>query len=272
MSEPARFTVISWATPSYRHRFDGLREDCARWGYPCHLYEIDDHYLSLVRAWCNHPRVIRRGIDDFGSVLFLDAECRIVRPVPEHWRAPLVSVRQPEQKFWIRYNSGTVMADRDSIPWVDAWIRLVDDWRMGDLGPDDYVRWPGDLCDELALAGALGALGIRPATPALEYEDRARPAELARGLWSTPLTVVQHPTVHHWPGETDPTECKKLFVQNYPGDPAEADALFAAGGGPVRRHDWVFHPDARVYAPEEFWDAAPRPWMDGPVTLTASQR
>jgi hypothetical protein len=208
-------------------------------------------------------------------VLFLDAECRIVRPIPEHWRAPLVSVRQPEQKFWIRYNSGTVMADRASIPWVDAWNRVIDDWRMDELGPDDFVRWPGDLCDELALAAALAALGIEPYTPALEYEDRARPAEIARGLWSTPHTIVQHPTIHHWPKEPDPAECKKLFVQNYPGDPAEAPALFAsaeASDSEVRRNGWVFDPASRTYAPREFWPAAARAWTDEPVSLTAAQR
>lgn len=271
MTEP-RFTVISWATSSYAHLFEGLRGDCERLGYPCHLYEIDQHYASLVTAWCNHPRVIRRGIDDFGTVLFLDAECRIVRPIPDHWQAPLVSVRQPAQKFWIRYNSGTVMADRGCIPWVDAWIRLIDDWRMGELGPDDHVRWPGDLCDELALAAALGALDVHPRTPALEYEDRTRPAEIARGLWQSPDTIVQHPTVHHWPGEADPLECKKLFVQNYPGDPDEAGAIFRLETGPVRRHGWTFDPAAGLYAPDEFWARAPRPWTDAPVRLTAAQR
>jgi hypothetical protein len=104
------------------HLAHGLREDCARLGYPYHLYEIDQNYASLVKAWCNHPHIIRRGIEDFGTVLFLDIECRILKPLPEHWKAPLVSVRRPAQKFWIRYNSGTVMADESCLPWIDTWI------------------------------------------------------------------------------------------------------------------------------------------------------
>ena len=68
-------------------------------------------------------------------------------------------------------------------------------------------------------------------------------------------------------------ECKKLFVQNYPGDPAEADAIFAADGGEiVRSNDWVFDPAAKSYAPREFWPAAARPWTEEPVRLTAAQR
>lgn len=275
MSRPAtepRFTVIGWATESYKHLADGLRRDCARFGYPYHLYEIGEEYGTLMRAWCNHPLIIRRGVDDFGTVLFLDIECRIVAPIPEHWRPPLVSVRQPEQKFWIRYNSGTVMADESCRPWLDAWVRVLEDWRMGELEAADHVHWPGDLCDELGLAAALAVLGVEVNTPALEYVDRSSDAEIARGLWRNPHTVVQHPTVHHWPGEDDPVEAKKLFVQNYPGDPAEADALFAAGGGREERHGWVFDRTARTYAPREFWPRAARPWVEAPVVLTSAQR
>lgn len=266
------FTVISWASGSYIRLFEGLRGDCERLGYPCHLYEINQEYSSLVAAWCNHPKIIRRGVEDFGEVLFLDVECRIVAPIPDTWRAPLVSVRSPAQKFWIRYNSGTVMADRSCLPWLDAWIRVIEAWDMGALGPDDYVHWPGDLCDELALAGALGALGVEVRMPRLEYVDRSADAEIARGLWRNPHTVIQHPTIHHWVKEPDPIECKKLFIQNYAGDPADGERAFATGGGAVVSHGWVFEPASRTYAPEEHWRSSPRPWVDTPVTLTSAQR
>ncbi|HSV30259.1 MAG TPA: hypothetical protein VLL76_11910 [Candidatus Omnitrophota bacterium] len=267
------FTVIGWCTQSYKHLAEGVREDCRRLGYRYHLYEIDDEYNSLMAAWCNHPRIIRRGVEDFGTVLFLDIECRILRPLPPHWRAPLVSVRLPEQKFWIRYNSGTVMADRDSLPWLDTWIAILEDWRMGELEPADFVHWPGDLCDELALAAALAAHRVKVATPGLEYVDRGNlAAELARGLWRNEATVIQHPTIHHWPKEHDPVECKKLFWQNTPGTPEAAAALFATDEGEVRRDGWVFDPATRRYAPQEFWPDHARPWIDDPVTLTSAQR
>jgi hypothetical protein len=268
----ARFTCISWATQSYKHLFDGLRSDCRRWGYPCHLYEVDAEYSSLVKAWCNHPKIIRRGIEQFGTVLFMDLECRIVAPIPDRWSAPLVSVRKPRQKFWIRYNTGTVMADRSCLPWVDAWIRLIDDWEMGNLESGDYIEWPGDICDELALAAALAALGVGVNTAELEYIDRKTRAEIVRGLWKNEHTIVQHPTIHHWIKEHDPIECKKLFVQNYPGEPAEGDEIFARARGLVQRNHWFFDTDRRVYAPADYWGADARPWIDEPVTLSSAQR
>jgi hypothetical protein len=267
-----RFTVIGWASGPYKLLFEGLRSDCQRLGYPVHLYELDQEYSSLVKAWCNHPKIIRRGIEDFGTVLFLDIECRIVAPIPDHWRPPLVAVRRPGQKFWIRYNTGTVMADESCLPWVDAWIRAIDAWEMAHLGPEDYVHWPGDLCDELALAAALAALGTRVHTPELEYVDRSTDAEIVRGLWKNRHTIVQHPTIHHWPKEDDPMECKKLFVQNFAGDPGAAEPIMAIADGTVERDGWIFDTGKGLYAPAEYWTGAPRPWIPGPVVLTSAQR
>lgn len=270
-SEP-RFTVISWANDAYRPLFEGLKQDCERLGYPYHLYRIEDEYASLVKAWCNHPKIIRKGVEDFGTVLFLDVECRIVSPIPDHWVAPLVSVRKPTQKFWIRYNSGTVMADRNSIPWLDAWIRVIDDWEMGNLSSKDYIYWPGDICDELALAAALPAVGVKVNTPELEYIDRNSEAEIARGLWQNSHTIVQHPTIHHWRKERDALECKKLFVQNYPGNPDLVQSIFDQRQEKVESNDWIFDGKERLYSPKEFWPQETRQWIDESVEITSAQR
>jgi hypothetical protein len=265
-------TVISWCTESYRHLASGLAADCERLGYPCHLYRMDEEYPNLVKAWCNHPKIIRRAVEQFGTVLFLDVECRIVRPLPDHWKAPLVSVRKPAQRFWIKYNTGTVMADRDCLPWLEAWVRLVDEWDMASLPADAYVHWPNDLCDELAFNAAVTAFDVKLNTVALEYIDRTSDAEVARGLWKNEHTVVQHPTIHHWPKESDPVECKKLFVQNYPGTPAAVERAFNNGGGLLAEEGWTFDLGGRRYAPTEHFAAHSRPWTDERVELTAGQR
>jgi hypothetical protein len=265
-------TVISWCTASYRHLADGLIADCQRLGYPFHLYRMDEEYPNLVKAWCNHPKIIRRAVEEFGTVLFLDVECRILRLLPEHWKAPLVSVRRPAQPFWIRYNTGTVMADRDCIPWLDAWVRLVDKWDMASLPADAYVYWPNDICDELAFSAAVTALGVELNTVDLEYIDRASDAEIARGLWRNEHTVVQHPTIHHWPREHDELECKKLFAQNFPASPEGIERAFREERGVRAESGWTFDLDRRRYAPSEHFAAHSRPWTDAPAELTAAQR
>jgi hypothetical protein len=270
--EQCRFTVISWCDQKYKYLARGLQEDCQRLGYPFHLYELERDYPTLISAWCNHPKIIQRGVHDFGTVLFLDVECRIVRPVPPHWQAPLVSVRSPEQHFWIRYNTGTVMADESCLPWLDAWIRVIEKWDMGNLPADAYVYWPNDICDELAFNAAITAHGVEPVTPLLEYMNRKAEAEIARGLWHNAHTIIQHPTIHHWQKEHDPLECKKLFWQNYPGDPEAASALMRSAQGLVHRAQWVFDTENQLYGPVEYFENHKRHWYDRSVELSSAQR
>lgn len=266
------FTVISWCTQSYRHLADGLAQDCETFGYPFHLYEIDQEYPNLVRAWCNHPKIIKKGVEAFGTILFLDVECRIVRPIPEHWAAPLVSVREPPQGFWIKYNTGTVMADRACLPWLDAWIHIIESWDMANLPEEAFVQWPNDICDELAFSAAVTALRVKLNMPQLEYLDRSSIAEIARGLWKNEHTIIQHPTIHHWPKERNPLEGKKLFVQNYGGDPNELKNLFSGEHGIRELHGWRFDLTNRTYAPCTYWEHHQRPWVDDPVYLSVGQR
>jgi len=266
------FTVITWCNQAYKHLSEGLRSDCARLGYKFHLYEIERDFPSLISAWCNHPRIIQRGVQDFGAILFLDVECRIVKPLPRHWKAPLVSVRSPRQYFWIRYNTGTVMADETCGPWLAAWIHIIENWGMENLPSDAFVYWPNDICDELAFNAAVTAFGVELVTPLLEYVDRHGEAEIARGLWKNEHTIVQHPTIHHWPKEKDPVECKKLFWQNFPGNPDAAAALMKSHGSTVHMDGWVFDVPRQVFGPEEYFRAHRRPWSDTPVKLTSAQR
>lgn len=266
------FTVISWCNKAYKYLSAGLEEDCQRLGYRFHLYEIERDFPSLISAWCNHPRIIQRGVQDFGTVLFLDVECRIVKPIPAHWKAPLVSIRNPLQHFWIKYNTGTVMANEECLPWLAAWIGIMEKWSMGNLPKDAYIYWPNDICDELAFNAAITAFGVDPVTPLLEYTDRSAKAEIARGLWKNEHTIIQHPTIHHWTKEKDPLECKKLFWQNFPGDPETVHAVMQSGHADVQQHGWVFNAREKVYGPEEYFDAHKRSWSDVPVELTSAQR
>lgn len=266
------FTVIAWCTSGYKHLAEGLISDCKSLGYNYHIYELDKEFPNLAAAWCNHPRIIRQGVRDFDRVLFLDIECRIVKPIPEYWQPPLVSVREPAQNFWIKYNTGTVMADRSCIPWLDVWIRLVETWGMDNLDNDAYIYWRNDIGDELPFNAAITALNVQLNTPKLSYLDRNCDAEIARGLWKNEHTVVQHPTIHHWPKEDDLIECKKLFVQNFAGEPETAETLFNTSEKVVEDNGWVFDVGEKHYAPKEFWPDNKRKWIADPITLTSAQR
>ncbi|MCN4144141.1 MAG: hypothetical protein LC437_03415 [Thiohalomonas sp.] len=266
------FTVITWCTSGYKYLAEGLISDCKRLGYDYHIYELDKEFPNLAAAYCNHPRIVRQGVETFNKILFLDVECRIVKPIPEHWEAPLVSVREPAQNFWITYNTGTVMADRSCIPWLDMWVLLVDAWGMDNLSSDAYIYWPNDIGDELPFNAAITAMNIQLNTVKLSYIDRTGKAELARGLWKNEHTVIQHPTIHHWPKEEGLVECKKLFVQNFAGDPEVAKTLFNTSKNIVENNGWIFDAVEKYYAPKEFWPDNKRKWISEPVILSSAQR
>lgn len=266
------FTVIAWCTSEYKHLAVGLASDCQLFGYNFYIYELDKEFPNLATAWCNHPRIIRQGVEDFDTVLFLDIECRIIKPIPECWQVPLVSIREPAQNFWITYNTGTVMADRSCIPWLDVWIRLIETWKMDRLNNDAYIYWPNDIGDELPFNAAVTSLNIQLNTVSLSYIDRQSQAEIARGLWKNEHTIIQHPTIHHWPKEKDLVECKKLFQQNFPGEPDTAKTLFNTSEKIIENNGWVFDTQEKCYSPKEFWPDDKRKWVFTPVTLSSAQR
>lgn len=269
---PVPFTVISWCNEGYKYLSKGLEEDCKRFGYNFHLYEVERDFPSLISAWCNHPKIICQGVKDFGTVLFLDVECRIVQPIPSHWKAPLVSMRSPLQHFWIKYNTGTVMVDEECLPWLESWIHIMHEWDMGNLPPDAFIYWKNDICDELAFNAAVTAFQVDLVTPLLEYSDRSTKAEITRGLWKNEHTIVNHPTIHHWPKENNLKECKKLFTQNFPGNPDEMEVLMKTEQPELLVHDWVFSPLKGTYGPTAYYESSPRKWIMDVVELTSAQR
>jgi len=105
----------------------------------------------------------------------------------------------------------------------------------------------------------------------LEYLDRSSDAEIARGLWRGKNTILQHPTIHHWRKETDLHECKKLFVQNYAGNPDEAAKIFATKNGVLKQNGWIFDTTQGQYAPQEF-EQYMRAWLNEEVEITSAQR
>lgn len=251
---------------------EGLRNDCERLGYPYAMYSRTKRFRSAVEASLHHPDIALRAVEEHGRILFLDAECRILRPIPADWQAPLISIRSPKRPFYIEYNSGTMLLDRNCRPWLEAWSRVVARWQLSQLGDDEYIHWPGDICDEIALHAALAVCEVHPQTVELEYVDRSSMAPISRGYWSTEGTVIQHPTQHHWPEVNDTLESKKLFWQNYSGDPNHVAWRFEQKEGKSYLDGWVFDFSQGIYAPEAYWADHPRSWIADSVQLTSGQR
>lgn len=263
-------TVVCWSSTKYSAWAEGLRSDAEQFGYAFHRYQTPDDYHSSVQASLNHPRFALRAVQEFDRVLFCDAESRLLKPIPD-WPVPSIAVRSPRVPFYLRYNSGTMLIDHSCAEWLQAWIRVVERFELTSLDQQRYyIRHPGDICDELALHSALAVENIHPNELRLECVDRSATAEIARGYWRNSHTVIQHPTIQHWPLDDDPVLAKKLYLQNFPADLGIAPRIFNSGNGRIESHGWVFDGPNRIYAPALFSDR-PQHWISEDITLTAEE-
>lgn len=263
-------TVVCWSSEAYASWSAGLQEDARRLGYGFHHYKNEAAYNSAVDASLNHPRFALQAVHEFDRVLFCDVECRLLREVPD-WRAPSIAVRSPTVPFHLYYNSGTMLIDRTCITWLESWIRVIERFRLSELNHDHYyLRSPGDLCDELALHSALAVHGIRPFELRLECVDRSAPAEIARGYWSNQHTVIQHPTLQHWPKAQSAVLAKRLFLQNFPGNPDLIPKIFLEKLSTRELDGWHFDGRNGTYCPT-MYRGFPMSWTNETVQLSSEE-
>lgn len=267
------FTVITWSNEKYNYLAKGLKNDCQRFGYNFKHYKVESDYQNLNAAWNMHPQIIKQGIEEFGKVLFLDCECRILKQLPNDLLSePFISVRNPSQYFWIKYNSGTVYADQSCLGWIDIWINILAGWKLHTIPEDAYIYYPNDICDELALSAALLADGYKPKEVKLEYVDKKSDSPIARGYWENEHTLIQHPTLHHWPYSDDPHIAKKLFVQNFSQQDTNIyDQFFLTRNDVMELDGWRFDFKNNEYAPLAYQHHK-RPWIFDKVFITAQER
>ena len=60
---------------------DQLRQDCWRHGHPCHIQLVDCPFANLIQVFDHKVEWIREQVIKFGRVIWLDVECRLLRPI-----------------------------------------------------------------------------------------------------------------------------------------------------------------------------------------------
>ena len=266
----SRFTVISFYTPDFAHFATDLRADCNRFGYPCHIVQIEKS-RSLIDTWDCKVEFIHDAINRFGTILWLDVECRILSPIPEEWAAPLTSTFPMEKSRPI--STGVLMLNRLHAPLAEVWSR--------------HARKNNNLPDDFVLEFLLSQYDLPFNYIETEFFDQGSSAQIVRGQWKTNNTVVQHPTINRWPdpiryslafnGEELSTETdeamklarkrKYLYWRNFGGDFKAVDELMASEEDFEHKlNDWVFHPATQQYAPVQYWSTQPELFGVKPLT------
>lgn len=252
-----RFTVISYHTPAFKCFAGGLKADCERLGYPFHCLALESEFNTLIQAFDYKISFIRKMVERFGSVLWLDVECRIVRHVPESWAGPLISTYVTGKSSG--FSSGVLMFDERHLDVIDLWLKYA----------VKYPRYP----DDFVLDFLANAVGLDFHQVPLEFYDRNTTHPIARGLWENNHTIIQHPTINRWPEpikyrkafngnpwsrrsrrEVVSRQRKAIFYRNFGGD-FESIQKRMEIGQEFEFHDsgWVFDAIEQRYAPELYW-------------------
>lgn len=244
--------IVTYFTPEYERFFYQLKSDCVKLDYSIYGKKIAEEFSSIYDAWNFKPYFIRDCMAIYDKFLFLDAECRILKSIPESWSGLAITTRINPPVFWLKYNTGTILIDKESKCLVDHWVNLHDDWQFQNSSKS-FKRKMRDcgISDELSFSAAVSASNTKVNTIELEYLDRNSLAPVVRGEWKNCHTIIQHPTTHHWPKQTRPTNNKKLFIQNYGGDAQEIEKKMKDKKYTVEEtiSDWWFDFSDHTYAP-----------------------
>lgn len=251
------FTVVTYFTPNFECFEPGLREDCLRLNYPFHSHGLAKNYQDVIQAFDYKISFIHEMVQRFDRVLWLDVECRIVRPLPEQWTSPLIStyISGRSQGF----SSGVLMLDKSQLDFIEMWMKYAP--KYPDY-PDDFVL------DFLSMVASLDFK-----TVPLEFYDRDTNCPIARGLWENKHTIIQHPTINRWPeplkyrkafngkerkrrtvSELISRQRKALYYRNFAGDFTSVEQVMQAGiQDEYHESGWVFDAIQQRYAPEMYW-------------------
>ena len=252
-----QFTVVTYFTPDFECFAPGLKEDCRTLGYPIHCEGLTERFDDVIQAFDFKISFIREMVKRYGEVLWLDVECRIVKPIPEHWSSPLISTYDTEGSNG--FSSGVLMLDESQLDFIDLWMKYA----------QRYPQYP----DDFVLDFLSDCISLDFATVPLEFYDRKTQRPIARGLWKNEHTVIQHPTINRWPEpmryrkafngkerrrrserESISRQRKSLFYRNFAGDFQSVDEVMHAGiETEYRTADWVFDSVRQLYAPELYW-------------------
>jgi len=202
----AKIRIYAYGTRYFMDTYShGLSDDCDRLGYDLHMEVVPDaENFSHINHFI-HQRMVEvvrdAGADD--RILFLDPECRIVRPIPQEWiddPRPMVCYKIEEDKHDINlYQYGHTLpgaiqmqpiflTHRDS-----GWIQWWYDVSMAGSDPDRNVYVPHELFLELSIK--YNKVDVH--TEHCVYNrDWSHPQRVVKGSYTTQDTIITHPDIH----------------------------------------------------------------------------
>jgi hypothetical protein len=182
-----------------------LRSDCARWGYELITGIVpDSETFSHINNHIHREMVeVVHHASDSDRILFLDPECRIVKPIPLDWindKRPILCYKIEEGKHEInRYEYGHTLPGPIQMQPIflsardRTWIQWWYDVSMAASDVERNVYAPHEMFLELAVK-------FNKVEVHTEYcvynRDWQHPHKVVKGSFQTADTIITHPDIH----------------------------------------------------------------------------
>jgi len=198
--------IYVWGTQYFIDTYaGGLQSDCDKHGYALTIGVVPD---ADNFSHINH-HIHRAMVDTVNNaeptdrILFLDPECRIVKPIPEDWiqdTRPILCYKIADGKLDInRYEYGHTLPGPIQMQPIfltaqdSGWIQWWYDASMAASDPERAVYVPHELFLELALK--FNNIDIHTEYCVYNREWQ-QPQKIVKGSFVTADTIITHPDIH----------------------------------------------------------------------------
>jgi asparagine synthetase B (glutamine-hydrolysing) len=93
-------TVCTFATRGYMKYAAQLEQDCKKFGYKFHNYVLDiEDPKDIQEIYFQQPAHKLKAVKEFGRIIWLDAESRILKPFPDYWTDGTYQIIRARREF-----------------------------------------------------------------------------------------------------------------------------------------------------------------------------
>ena len=165
------------------------------------LGTVDSYDTAL---WLDLVDKTMEAISKHGKIMRLDAEVRLVKPLPQSWIDNDNVLFQPwpiaKDPFYIAINTGQIVLAESGL----EFLRVLKECMLAMIPPDGDTTLPRSgtnhhIEDEWPSCIAIRLSGIRYLQEMLCHDRRlAANCAANRGLWTEQGTILTHPALHNW--------------------------------------------------------------------------
>ena len=210
-------TVCTFATRGYMKQAAQLEQDCKKFGYKFHNYVLDiEDPEDIQEIYFQQPAHKLKAVKDFGRIIWLDAESRILKPFPDYWtNGTYQMIRASRDSLtWLSHaNGGFLVIDKRSKKYLEdvcrACSRLTDAKRkilesydpplsIQDLRYPMHIGGTEAILDTIFLSTAkfTDKTVFNENIARNRFNNNGQTSKIIRGAWPSDNAVIAHPFQH----------------------------------------------------------------------------